>query len=168
MNNIEIERKYIIRKMDISFNYKKYDSIKITQGFIYLKPAVRIRKSNDKYYFAIKSKPPKNIKAMDDLVRTEYEIEIPKKAFMHFSKYVIGHMIKKTRYLIPFNKYTIELDVFEGEFKGLIYAEVEFNSVKEAEEFLPPIWFYKNVTGINKYKNTQLSICKNIKNLLKY
>ena len=51
---------------------------------------------------------------------------------------------------------------------GLIYAEIEFNSVEKASKFNPPKWFYKDVTGIEKYKNTQLSICKNLKNVIEY
>ena len=35
----------------------------------------------------------------------------------------------------------VEIDVFEGWLKGLIIAEVEFKSSKQAEEFKMPNWF---------------------------
>lgn len=168
MKNVEIERKFLVRKKDIKFDLSKYRYSNIAQGFIYLKPAMRIRKSDDKYFFTLKTKPPKGILAKNDIARTEYEIEIPKKCYNHMQKFCKGRIIKKRRYFIPYKKHTIELDVFLGEFKGLIYAEVEFNSLKEAEKFKPLDWFYKDVTGIERYKNTQLSVCKNIKKVVKY
>lgn len=168
MENVEIERKFLVRSKDIKLNLSKYKHSDISQGFIYIKPAIRIRKTDDKYSLAIKTKPPKEIKAKNDLARTEYEIEIPKKCYNYLLKFCKGRIIKKTRYYIPYKRYIIELDVFKGELKGLIYAEIEFNSVKNAEKFSPPSWFYKDVTGIEKYKNTQLSICKIIKNVLRY
>lgn len=168
MKNVEIERKFLVRSKDIKLNLSKYKHSDISQGFIYIKPAIRIRKTDDKYSLAIKTKPPKEIKAKNDLVRTEYEIEIPKKCYNYLLKFCKGRIIKKMRYYIPYKQYTIELDIFKGELKGLIYAEIEFNSVKKAEKFKPLPWFYKDVTGIEKYKNTQLSICKIIKNVLRY
>ena len=173
MRNLEIERKYLIRKSDIDFDYKKYRYHKIAQSFIYLKPTIRIRKCDYKYYLTVKNKlKNKSLSHIDDLVRDEYEIEISRKAYNDLTKRICGRIIHKVRYYIPYRykkkNYTIELDVFEKELKGLIYAEVEFGSEKEAVAFKAPDWFYKDVTGIDKYKNTSLSICKNVKNLLKY
>lgn len=172
MANYEIERKYLIRRKDIEFDLKQFKYKKIVQGFIYLKPAIRVRKYGDKYYFAIKSKAPKKYDKFDDLIRTEYEIEIDEKAYKYLLKCCAGRIIYKTRYFIPYKsqnrQYTIELDIFEKDLKGLIYAEIEFKNLKEASNIVVPGWFYKDITNIEKYKNTQLSICKNIKNVLKY
>ena len=171
MNNVEIERKFLVRLENLPSGYKKARCHKIIQGFISLKPAIRIRKSDSKYYLTIKEKyVDKNIK--DDLARKEYEIEISKSIFENLKMAIKGRLIYKTRYLIPYKdsgkKYTIELDIFEKDFKGLIYAEVEFDDFKSAKSFVAPSWFYKDVTGIDKYKNTSLSICKNVKKILKY
>ena len=167
MKNLEIEKKYLIYKNDLILDYKKYPYVKIEQRFIYLKPAIRIRKMDDKYFLTIKSKPPKKYSGTNDLVRTEFEIEISKKAYLDLAKLCKTRTLSKTRYLIPYKQgrktYKIELDIFEKELKGLIYAEIEFSSVKDAETFVPPSWFSRDVTGIEKYKNTQLSICKIIK-----
>lgn len=168
MREIEIERKFLVRKSDISFDLSKYKYTDISQGFIYIKPALRIRKSDDKYYFTIKTKPPKEYKCKDDLVRAEYEIEIPRKCYNYLLRFCKGRIIKKRRYFIPYKEHIIELDIFKGELKGLIYAEIEFKSVKDAQKISIPDWFYREVTGIEKYKNTQLSNCKNIKNVIKY
>lgn len=159
MKNIEIERKYLVKK--IPFSLSKYKHIDIEQSFIYIKPAIRVRKAGNKYFLTVKSKAPSNV-CKSDLARTEFEIEITKKAYTDLSKKIIGRKIVKTRYLIPYKKHTIELDVFKGVYKGLIYAEVEFKDIKSAKKFVSPGWFYKDVTGIEKYKNTSLAISKKI------
>ena len=172
MKNIEIERKYLVKKKQIPFNYKKYKCIKIAQAFIYLKPAIRIRKSNKDYFLTVKNKIKLNANIQNDLARFEYEIPISRKAYNELSKKINGRIIYKSRYIIPYKidkkKYNIELDVFEKDFKGLIYAEVEFRNLNDAIKFRPPDWFYKDVTGIEKYKNTTLSKCKNVKNYSQY
>ena len=49
MKNVEIERKFLVKKADINFDLKKYKHSKIAQGFLYIKPAIRVRKADDKY-----------------------------------------------------------------------------------------------------------------------
>ena len=66
-------------------------------------------------------------------------------------------MISKTRYLIPYENYTIELDVFEGDLAPLVMAEVEFASKEEAYAFVPPAWFLEDVTQDKRYHNSNLS-----------
>lgn len=168
MKNIEIERKFLVKKSDLPNEYKKNFHSKMEQAFIYLKPAIRVRKVDNKYYLTVKTKAPIELGDVDDLARTEFEIEISKKAYIDLSKFCKGRIIKKTRYYIPYGNHTIELDIFDKDFRGLIYAEVEFKSVREANKFNPPSWFYKEVTNINKYKNTSLSICKKPKDIVKY
>ena len=52
---------------------------------------------------------------------------------------------------------TIELDIFEGDLAPLKLAEVEFETKEEAESFLPPKWFGKDVTFSSDYHNSTLS-----------
>ena len=64
----------------------------------------------------------------------------------------------RKRYLIPLtDKLTIELDIFEGDLAPLKLAEVEFETKEEAESFLPPKWFGKDVTFSSDYHNSTLS-----------
>ena len=57
-----------------------------------------------------------------------------------------GIIISKKRYEIPHGAFTIELDIFEKDLEGLVVAEVEFDSVEEANEYVPPHWFGEEVT----------------------
>ena len=52
---------------------------------------------------------------------------------------------------------TVELDVFQGYYEGLILAEVEFPSLEEAQKFVPPAWFGRDVTLSGEYQNSRLS-----------
>lgn len=162
MNNyLEIERKYLVKKADLPC-LKKYKHISITQGFICLAPCIRVRKAGDKYYLTIKSKPygNKTIKRTDvdsDLVRAEYEIEINKNSYQKLLRKCEGRIVKKERYFIPYKKYVIELNIYKGRHLGHIDAEVEFKKSSDAKRFVAPDWFYKDVTGVEKYKNTSLS-----------
>ena len=172
MKNVEIERKYLVKKENLPKNYKKYKSYKIIQGFIYYRPVIRIRNANANYSMTIKDRISLSGLKIKDLARKEYEFDISKKTFDKLSESVNGRFIYKTRYNIPYKiggkTYTIELDIFEKDYKGLVYAEVEFKNVKDANKFIAPDWFYKDVTGIERYKNTALSICKNPKSVIKY
>ena len=55
---------------------------------------------------------------------------------------------------------TIELDVFSGAYQGLILAEVEFPTLEEANQFIPPDWFSQDVTMTGEYQNSRLSQMK--------
>ena len=78
----------------------------------------------------------------------------------HLLKKADGIILTKTRYLIPLegsNHLTIELDIFEGTYKGLILAEVEFPTQEEALTFTPPQWFGRDVTFSGEYQNSKLA-----------
>jgi adenylate cyclase len=49
------------------------------------------------------------------------------------------------------------LDIFEGVFSGLTLAEVEFESIEEANAYIPPSWFTKDVTMDAAYHNSNMS-----------
>ena len=51
----------------------------------------------------------------------------------------------------------IELDVFEGLYQGLIYAEVEFETKEDADNFAAPAWFTRDVSMDGAYHNSALS-----------
>ena len=91
------------------------------------------------------------------MAREEYNLPLNKEAYHHLIKKADGRIIKKTRYLIPYGKYTIELDVFEGSLASLILAEVEFDSIEEANAFVAPDWFDQDVTEDPKYHNSNMS-----------
>lgn len=145
---MEIERKFLIKKLPD--NLTSYKARKIEQAYLCTDPVVRVRRDNDDYYLTYKSKGM--------IVREEYNLPLTKEAYGHLLAKTDGNIITKTRYEIPEkDNLTIELDVFEGKFGGLLLAEVEFASEEEALGYIPPEWFGEDVSNSTKYHNSTLS-----------
>lgn len=144
---MEIERKYLIR--ELPERLEQYPCRQIEQGYLNTDPVVRIRRTDEQYTLTYKGK--------GFMVREEYNLPLNRNAFLHLREKIDGILIKKRRYLIPFETYTIELDVFEGELAPLLLAEVEFETEDEANAFVPPSWFGEDVTFSSAYHNSTLS-----------
>lgn len=145
---MEIERKFLIHTLPE--NLENYPFKEIEQGYINRDPVIRIRRSDDKYILTCKGQGL--------MVREEFELPLSKEAFEHLKPKTDGIFIEKTRYLIPYDeKLTIELDIFHGKLVPLVLAEVEFDSVEDADAFVPPAWFGEDVTNSPKYHNSNLS-----------
>ena len=102
---MEIERKYLLKKMPD--NLDTYRHRHLEQGYLCTAPVVRIRKDDDRYELTYKSGGM--------MVRQEYNLLLTKDSYEHLKKKVDGRLITKKRYMIPYEKYMIELDVFEKE-----------------------------------------------------
>ena len=143
---MEIEHKYLID--EIPFDLKDYSCKVIEQGYLNTDPVVRVRRSNDKYILTYKGSGL--------MVREEYNLPLNQSSYEHLLPKADGICISKKRYLIPWDPYTIELDVFEKSLAPLIIAEVEFPSIEEANAFTPPDWFDQDVTKDPAYHNSNL------------
>ncbi|MCR5847346.1 MAG: CYTH domain-containing protein [Lachnospiraceae bacterium] len=143
---VEIERKFKVNKMP---ELSQYKFKQLTQGYLNRNPVVRVRKEDDEYYLTYKGKGL--------LEHEEYNLPLNKESFENLIVKSDGRIINKKRYLIPYEKYTIELDIFEGDLSGLVIAEVEFESREEAMSFNPPEWFGEDVTNDPAYSNSKLS-----------
>ncbi|MEG1992887.1 MAG: CYTH domain-containing protein [Acetivibrio sp.] len=157
---MEIEKKFQIKKLPE--HLEEYPKKVIEQGYLCESPVVRIRKSNEDYILTYKSKfglEKETEKEKAARICNEVEVPLDEKGYEHLKKKIDGHLIKKVRYLIPLEgKLIAELDIFEGYLKGLIFVEVEFSSKEEAEAFLPPEWFGKEVTFDRSYANKNLAM----------
>ena len=91
------------------------------------------------------------------MAREEHELPLTKEAYEQLRDKAEGNVIAKKRLLIPYGERLIELDVFEPPFAPLIMAEVEFPSIEEAERFVPPDWFGREVTEDPEYHNSVMS-----------
>ena len=147
---MEIERKFLIKKDRFPDNLAQYPCHEIEQGYLCTEPVVRIRRQDEDYYLTYKSKGL--------MAREEYNLPLNEEAYRHLIQKADGIIISKKRYLIPLTgRLTIELDIFEGDLAPLKLAEVEFETKEEAESFLPPKWFGKDVTFSSDYHNSTLS-----------
>lgn len=145
---MEIERKFLVKTLPE--NLESYEQKRISQGYLCTNPVMRIRRSNDEYFFTYKGR--------GKMVREEYEFPLSAEAFEHMLPKIDGILIDKIRYLIPLSDgHTAELDIFQGVLAPLRLVEVEFTSVEEAENFVVPEWFGDDVTNSKDYHNSNLS-----------
>jgi CYTH domain-containing protein len=114
---------------------------------------VRIRKQDNEYYLTYKGKGL--------MAREEYNLPLNEKSYEHLAQKADGHVISKTRYLIPLeNNLVAELDIFDTPFEWLQMVEVEFESIEQAKDFVAPEWFGEDVTNDFHYHNSYLSQLK--------
>lgn len=147
---MEIERKFLIHKMPDSLC--DYPCRLIEQAYLNVNPVVRVRREDETYYMTYKGSGM--------MTREEYNLPLDTSSYAHLLAKADGNIITKRRYLIPFGGYTIELDVFEGMFAGLVVAEVEFPTEEAATVFVPPEWFGEDVTFDGRYHNSYMSTVK--------
>ncbi|GJQ63548.1 MAG: hypothetical protein SCALA702_26010 [Melioribacteraceae bacterium] len=147
---LEIEKKYLLKHLPDNLSDYPYQEIK--QGYL-PSPAPgssrRVRQKDDKYIYTEKSGM--------GIAREENEHEISEEEFTRLWAETGEKRVSKRRYLIPYNSYTIELDVYFENLNGLYTAEVEFPSVEEAENFTPPHWFGEDVSTSEEYRNKTLA-----------
>lgn len=151
---LEIERKFLVREED-ALKYiemaesGKFEFHEIEQAYLTTDPVIRVRRTDDKYSMTYKGK--------GFLSREEYNLPLTKEAYDTLASKSDGNIISKTRIIIPYEKYTIEFDVFKAPFDYIKMAEVEFESEEDAKAFAVPDWFIREVTDDTEYHNSTLS-----------
>lgn len=151
---LEIERKFLIT--DIPFVPASYPHKEIMQGYFLDEgeKVVRLRKKGNDYFLTRKRG--------HGLSREEHEEELSASLFEELRNNIDDRYLEKTRYEIPYQGATIELDVYKGKLHGLIVAEVEFTSEKDAKSFTPPERFGKELTEVREASNAYLAKYGNI------
>ena len=137
---MEIERKFkLIQFPDLP----ETAFLEQWQGYLATDPEVRIRRtvnhSQGTEYFVL------CIKSVGDLVRHEVETDINRAQFEELAGMLAYPLIHKElhAYRLPDGREIECSMVDEGSFS---YAEVEFNTVEEAEAWTPPDWLGREMT----------------------
>lgn len=148
MNQIEIERKYLVTG---EFKHLAGKVSRICQGYMISdkQRTVRIRIKNEKGYITIKGKSKDG-----GLSRFEFEQEIALTDAEMLLKLCNPGVIIKNRYEIPWLNHIIEVDIFEGDNEGLILAEIEYSDMNTQLDL--PEWLGEEVTGNRQYYNSYL------------
>ena len=110
---MEIERKFTIKELPADLD--SHTCLLIEQAYLNTDPVIRIRRQDDDYYLTYKGKGL--------MAREEYNLPLNKEAYEHLLAKADGIILTKKRYMIPVpgsDHLTIELDVFEGAFQGMI------------------------------------------------
>lgn len=169
LNNIEIERKFLVR--DDSYKVLATSSIHIRQGYLSRSDncTIRVRcieHSNNTLppasaFLTIKSKP-----AANGFAHYEFEKPITVDEANELLKLALPGIIDKRRWLIPIRgisenadvlgiNLVCEVDEFFGDNAGLVMAEVELPT--EDTPFVHPDFLGDEVTYDKRYYNSYLS-----------
>ena len=117
---------------------------------IFALPLSSASAGDDDYFLTYKSKGL--------MSREEYNLPLTAEAYEHLKPKADGILITKDRYVIPEKDgLFIELDVFHGEYEGVLLAEVEFPTEEAANAYTAPDWFGEDVTYSTRYHNSTMS-----------
>lgn len=146
----ETERKFLVLSED--FKKEAIRQKQIVQGYLNSNPerTVRVRIKGDKGYLTIKGKGNES-----GTTRMEWETVIPVADAAQLLLLCEKGSIDKIRYEVPLGPHLYEVDVFDGDNKGLVIAEIELQD--EHEAFEKPAWLGQEVTGDERYYNAYLS-----------
>lgn len=168
MNNIEIERKFLVLNED--YKQLSTDHYTIQQGYISKDPdrtvRIRIRTLADgsaSAFLTIKSKPNEM-----GFSRFEWEKEVDLADAKQLLELCLPGVIEKTRWIIPATQplnnstpplnnatqLTWEVDEFHGRLAGMTIAELELQS--EQQTFTKPHFIGQEVTGNPRYYNANM------------
>ena len=146
---LEIERKFLVKNN----TYLKYalSEIKIKQGYISrnVDSTVRVRIKDNSAFLTIKTKN-------HGCLRHEYEYAIPTTDALELISICDGLIIDKTRYIVPFEGFIWEIDVFHGKLEGIVVAEIELSDASQS--FPLPPFIGEEVTGKPEYYNSNMHL----------
>jgi adenylate cyclase len=148
--HFEIERKFLVSNLPAG--RRRNVSSKIVQGYFPMASKnleIRLRHKGSKHFITIKGGHGRR--------RLEEEIEIPERVFRSLWPLTLDARIAKRRYRIRCDGHTIEMDVYQGPHRGLITADVEFDSMHGSRSFQPPQWLGREITGNPQYANEGLA-----------
>ncbi len=144
---IEIERKFLV--INDAWQPLADEGRLCRQGYLVAAPdkTVRVRIIGKEACLTIKG-------ATIGLTRPEFEYKIPEPDVEALLQ-LCSNLVEKTRYTIMYGGMLWELDVFCGENKGLVMAEVELESEEQVVDL--PAWIGEEVSGDIRYYNAYLA-----------
>ena len=151
---MEIERRFLVKDLS-NLDLSQYKCKRIIQDYLYKDKFTAIRKrktvidDNVSFTYTIKTRKI-------GISVNELENEISEEEYNNLKVHPNFNHIDKTRYIIPYiDNLNIELDVFNDNFDGIVFAEIEFNSEEQAHSVKLPEWFGPEIT--NKLTNSDMA-----------
>ncbi len=146
---LEIERKYLVDGE--SWRDTACAGVPMLQGYVSVTPehTVRVRVAGTRGFLTLKG-------GHCGIRRQEFEYEIPetdaREMLMLFCR---DRLVSKVRYPVMVGGRLWTVDVFDGNNRGLVVAEIELPSEETA--FPMPEWAGAEVSGDRRYSNAALS-----------
>ncbi len=147
----EIERKFLLAAAPDWL--ADHPSRQIEQGYLAIDKGaeVRLRRAEGKLTLTVKRGSGE--------VREEVELSLGPGQFSQLWPLTEGRRLGKTRYLVALgDRLRAEVDVYAGALRGLVTAEVEFESRARSRSFQPRKWMGEEVTGDGRFSNQSLAV----------
>ncbi|MDH6230603.1 adenylate cyclase [Mesorhizobium soli] len=145
----EIERKFLVASED--WREAVVEVLPMQQFYLATAPdrSVRVRLRQGIAILTMKF-------GVKDRVREEFEYPIPMAEAEEMRAFAIGRVIKKVRHKVRHRNHIYEIDVFEGDYSGLVIAELETPDDVPDEDL--PAWLGREVTGEAAYYNASMAL----------
>ena len=147
---VEIERKFLV--CNEGWRSEVSEAFEVHQAYLTktydLSCRVRIL-DGERATLTVKS-------AKRQLVRDEFEYEIPLEDAKRMMAICRSAAIEKTRHRLEVDGMTWDIDVFNGDNTGLVMAEIELT--EPSQDFARPAWLGAEVSDDSRYKNSELSV----------
>lgn len=132
-----ITRKFLVKQLPDLARKKHWAQ---NRSYLYRKNGIVIRLQSNGEAFELERKVSKT-----DLLRESEKMPITKEEFEVIGKLAPDHVMRDN-YVMSETPRMI-LRVYHGQFEGLVRAEIEFQSVEEANQFIPLPWMAKEITS---------------------
>ncbi|MFH1787487.1 MAG: HD domain-containing protein, partial [archaeon] len=138
---IEIEKTYLVKELPEGLGDCKF--IEIIDIYIPKEsrhPVLRVRKNSNKFEITKKEPVEEDVSHQEEqtIILTEKEFN----SLMSLD----GKKVHKIRYLYDYHGRLAEIDVFQGDLKGLVLADFEFDSIEEKDKFEMPDFCLVDIT----------------------
>ena len=148
----EIERKFIVDELPVGL--LRDDGTHLRQGYLAEDGDVslRVRIAGESATLTVKAGRGRS--------RTEVEVPISNSQAEALWPLTEGRRVVKTRWRVPLGdaaRLVAEVDDYHDDLDGLRTVEVEFESDKLADSFVPPSWFGREVTADAAWTNAALA-----------
>ncbi|MFN7160945.1 MAG: hypothetical protein ACK4NC_05060 [Candidatus Gracilibacteria bacterium] len=142
----EIERKFLVATLpDLSHLH----SIEYERYFLYTSSVSEIRIQRKGEIYELERKI-----SQEAFTDEKYKVPLSKDEFEAL-KVLCAKGLSRTSYIIE-NIPGASLKIYNMTYEGLIRAEMEFATKEEAELFVPPEWFGKEITSTSLAKDKKL------------
>ena len=146
---LEIERKFLMNGFPQGLEL--LSEVSIEQGYVSFQPEVRVRKAVEKdsereeYYLTIKGN--------GDLTRREIETEISREFYQETVDFLEKAVVRKEYKKYRLGQWELEVSLVDaGTEWEFYYGEIEFPNEEEANAFVLPDFFGREITYDTTYK----------------
>jgi len=141
---LEIEKRFLVKSLPNLDGVESKKTVDIYFPEVVEHAVLRARHQGEQYELTKKTRN----KTDNGYVMLEQTIDLSEKEF-NFLYTCSQRRIEKVRYYVPYQTVIIEIDIFEHRLKGLILAEIEFDTEDELLAFKAPKWLGKEINDID-------------------